>query len=57
MSIALEVRNRINSFSYGSIIKYTDLIDITDNVMALSKALSRMVQDKKLEKDRKRYFL
>ena len=50
MSIALEVRNRINSFSYGSIIKYTDLIDITDNVMALSKALSRMVQDKKLEK-------
>jgi DNA-binding Lrp family transcriptional regulator len=56
MSIALEVRNRINSFSYGSIIKYTDLIDITDNVMALSKALSRMVQDKKLEKIEKGIF-
>ncbi len=56
MSIALEVRNRINSFDYGAIIKYGDLIDITDNVMALSKALSRMVQDNKLEKVEKGVF-
>lgn len=56
MNIALEVRNRINSLDYGIVIKYSDLIDITDNVLALSKALSRMVKDNKLEKIEKGVF-
>lgn len=56
MNIALEVRNRINSLDYGIVIKYSDLIDITDNLLALSKALSRMVKDNKLEKIEKGVF-
>lgn len=56
MNIALEVRNRIGRFDSGTVIKYSDLTDITDNVLALSKALSRMVKDNKLEKIEKGVF-
>ena len=56
MNIALEVRNRINKFDEGLLIKYSDLNDITDNILALSKALSRMVKDKQLEKIEKGIF-
>lgn len=56
MNIALEVRNRIDSFDSGLVIKYSDLTDITDNVLALSKALSRMVKANKLEKIEKGVF-
>ncbi len=56
MNIALEVRNRINKFDEGLLIKYSDLNDITDNILALSKALSRMVKEKKLEKVEKGIF-
>jgi len=43
MNIALELRKRIEGFNSGLVIKYSDLEDITDNILALSKALSRMV--------------
>ena len=56
MNVALEVRNRINSFDSGILIKYSDLTDITENVLALSKALSRMVKENKLEKIEKGVF-
>ena len=56
MNIALELRKRIEGFNSGLVIKYSDLEDITDNILALSKALSRMVKDNKLEKIEKGVF-
>ena len=56
MNIALELRNRIEGFNPGLVIKYSDLEDITDNAIALSKALSRMVKANKLEKIEKGVF-
>lgn len=56
MNIALELRNRIDGFNPGLVIKYSDLEDITDNAIALSKALSRMVKANKLEKIEKGVF-
>lgn len=56
MNIALELRNRIDGFNPGLVIKYSDLEDISDNAIALSKALSRMVKANKLEKIEKGVF-
>ncbi|WP_297407263.1 DUF6088 family protein [uncultured Cetobacterium sp.] len=56
MNIATQVREYIEKLEEGSIFKYNNLSNISDNKMAIAKILSRLTKNKKINRIEKGVF-
>jgi len=56
MSIAANVKEKVNNLEPGTIIKYSDLKNISTNSIALSKAIAKLIKENKLTRIKKGLF-